>query len=120
MPNEIAQSKLRNFCSDYAVKSSVTDSAWFSIDEVYKILPLEMNGLQNAPYGKSFQQFSESAYNYLVSFDEYKVKGSNAPLNYVRNDIINLILNKRKLDYISQVHNNIYNEALENEDFEIY
>lgn len=119
-PNEISQSKLKNFCLEYAVKYSITDSTWFSIDEVLKILPLEQNGMQNAPYSKSFQTMTDSAYNYLVNFDDYKVKGSSAPINYVRNDIINLILNRRKLDYISQVHTNIYNDALEKKSFEIY
>lgn len=119
-PNEISQSKLKNFCNNYAVKYSIADSVWLSIEEVGKILPLESNGMQNAPFSKSFQTMGDSAYNYLVVFDDYKVKGSNAPINYVRKDIINLILNKRKLDYISQVHTNIYNDALERERFETY
>jgi hypothetical protein len=117
---DISQPKLKNFCDENATKYSISDSTWFSIDDVNKILPLEDNGLENAPFSKSFQQMNDSAYTYLVNFDDYKVKGTSAPLSYVRKDIVNLILNKRKLDYISQVHNNIYNDALENKKFEIY
>ncbi len=119
-PNEISQSKLKNFCNSYAIKYSIADSVWFSIDELGKILPLESNGMQNAPFTESFQTMQDSAYNYLVAFDDYKVKGSSAPINYVRKNIVNLILNKRKLDYISQVHTNIYNDAMEKGKFENY
>jgi hypothetical protein len=119
-PTDESRKKMQNFCDENAAKSSINDSTWFSIEDVNKILPLEDNGLENAPFSKSFQQMEDSAYTYIVNFGDYKVKGTSAPLGYVREDIVNLILNKRKLDYISQVHNNIYNDALENKKFEIY
>ena len=118
--NEINQSKLQNFCIDHAVKFEITDSAWFSIDELNSILPLNENNLDNAPFNKSFQSMSDSTYQYLVSFDDFKLKGNAAPIQYVRKDIINIILNKRKLAYLSQVHNSIYDDALQNKKFETY
>ena len=118
--NEINQSKLRNFCIDNAVKYQITDSSWFSIDELTSILPLEENNMENAPYNKSFQTMSDSTYQYLVSFDDLKLKGNAAPIQYVRKDIINIILNKRKLAYLSTIHNSIYDDALQNKKFETY
>lgn len=118
--NEVNQSKLQNFCIDNAVKYQISDSAWFSIDELYSILPISENNLDNAPYNKSFQSMSDSTYKYLVSFDDFKLKGNAAPIQYVRNDIINIILNKRKLAYLSNVHNSIYEDAMQNKKFETY
>lgn len=118
--NEVNQSKLRNFCIDNAVKYQISDSSWFSIDELTSILPLEENNLDNAPYNKSYQTMSDSAYQYLVSFDDLKLKGNAAPMQYVRKDIINIILNKRKLAYLSTIHNSIYEDALQNKKFETY
>lgn len=118
--NEINQSKLRNFCIDNAVKYQITDSSWFSIDELNSILPLEENNLDNAPFNKSFQTMSDSTYQYLVSFDDLKLKGNAAPIQYVRKDIVNIILNKRKLAYLSTIHNSIYEDALQNKKFETY
>ena len=118
--NEVNQSKLRNFCIDNAVKYQISDSSWFSIDELTSILPLEENNLDNAPYNKSYQTMNDSAYQYLVSFDDLKLKGNAAPMQYVRKDIINIILNKRKLAYLSTIHNSIYEDALQNKKFETY
>ncbi len=118
--NEVNQSKLQNFCIDNAVKYQISDSTWFSIDELYSILPISENNLDNAPYNKSFQSMSDSTYQYLVSFDDFKLKGNAAPIQYVRNDIINIILNKRKLAYLSNVHNSIYEDAMQNKKFETY
>ena len=118
--NEINQSKLQNFCIDNAVKYEISDSSWFSVDDLNSILPLEENNLDNAQFNKSFQSMSDSTYQYLVSFDDFKLKGNAAPIQYVRKDIINIILNKRKLAYLSQVHNSIYDDALQNKKFETY
>lgn len=118
--NEINQSKLQNFCLENAVKFQITDSSWFSIDELISLLPLAENNLENAPYNKSFNIMSDSTYQYLVSFDDFKLKGNAAPIQYVRKDIITIILNKRKLAYLSSIHNSIYEDALQNKKFETY
>ncbi len=118
--NEINQSKLQNFCIDNAVKYQISDSSWYSIDELNIMLPLEENNLENSPYSKSFQVLADSSYQYLVSFDDLKLKGNVAPIQYVRTDIVSIILNKRKLDYLSNIHNSIYDDALLNKKFETY
>ena len=56
----------------------------------------------------------------IVKINNVKFKGSDAPLSYVRKDISAIIINKRKLDYITQVHNTIYEDALKNKKFEIF
>lgn len=119
-PGEMNNSKLQNFCEDNAVKSQLTDSIWFSTDELNATFPLAENNLDNAPYSKSFQRMSDSLYLYLVSFDDFKLKGNAAPIQYVRENIVNIILNKRKLDYLSGVHNSIYNNAQDNKKFEVF
>lgn len=118
--NEINLSKLQNFCIDNAVKYQISDSAWFSIDELNFVLPLKENNLENAPYKKSFYVMRDSSYQYLVSFDDFKLKGNISPIQYVRKDIINVILNKRKLTYLSNIHNSIYEDALQNKKFETF
>ncbi len=118
--NEINQSKLQNFCLENAVKFQITDSSWFSVDELSSLLPLTENNLENAPYNKSFQFTSDSSYQYLISFDDFKLKGNAAPIQYVRKDIVTIILNKRKLAYLSTIHNSIYQDALQNKKFETY
>ncbi|HAP01182.1 MAG TPA: hypothetical protein DCQ93_04580 [Bacteroidetes bacterium] len=119
-PGEMNNSKLQNFCEDNAIKFQLNDSTWLSADELNAAFPLEENNLINAPYSKSFQQMSDSLYQYLVSFDDFKLKGTDAPIQYVRDNIVNIILNKRKLDYLSEIHNSIYNNAQDNKKFEVY
>lgn len=119
-PNEISNSKLKNYCEDQAVKYSVTDSTWFEPEQIMTLLPVDKFDVENAQYSKAYVEVPDSNYIYLIRFQDYKFKGTNAPLSFVRNNIYNIIMNKRKLEFISGVHTNIYNNAKDNGKIEIY
>jgi hypothetical protein len=64
-------------------------------------------------------EHSDDDYYYLVSILDYKLKNESAPLEFVEDNIKNLILNRRKIDFLKQVENNIYTEGIEKNKFEI-
>jgi hypothetical protein len=49
-----------------------------------------------------------------------RTKGSDAPVDFVRNEIAGIILNQRKIDFISKIHKSIYDDALKSGEFENY
>ena len=63
---------------------------------------------------------SDSSYLYLFKIDKYKISDETSPLEFVKDDIKNIILNKRRVDLAKNLENGIYERAKENEDFEIF
>jgi hypothetical protein len=116
----ISNSKLQNFCEQYAVKYVINDSTWFKEQDLEIILPIRNMDWQSTAFNKKATVIKDSTYTILVKVLGYKFRGADAPLQYVRDDIFNIIMNKRKLDFITQVHNTIYEDALKNKKFEIY
>jgi hypothetical protein len=55
-----------------------------------------------------------------VRVNEYKLRGTTAPLEYVSEEIVRTLLNERKMKFIKELENNIYLEALNGKKFEIY
>jgi hypothetical protein len=51
---------------------------------------------------------------------EYRLPGDAAPLEYVRQEIRDILLNKRKMDFIKQLEESIYNEAVVQNEVEVY
>ena len=92
----------------------------FTEDELTALLPVDKFNLENAQYNKSYLEVSDSGYAYLVKFHDFRIKGSDAPINFVREEILNIIINKRKLAFIGNIHKSIYEEALEKNNFETY
>lgn len=112
--------KLRGFCNDHAIRYSINDSAWYNKDELAALLPVSKFNLENAQYNKSYLEVPDSGYAYLIKFEDYRIKGADAPVAFVREQIAGIILNKRKLAFITAIHKSIYEEALKKNNFETY
>jgi hypothetical protein len=57
---------------------------------------------------------------YMLKFVDFKIKDDTSPLAFKRNDIRNIIVNKRKIMLVKKVRADIYTKALQNDEFEIY
>ncbi len=112
---------LKSYCFQFADNYSVEDSTWLKFDEVIKNSPLNTieNKIQFLRRNRYVEE-SDSAYLYLFKINEYKISEEASPLEFVRKDIENIIINKRKVALTKGLENDIYERAKENEDFEIY
>jgi hypothetical protein len=112
--------KLSSFAKYNAINSSVADSSWFTIDQLQKLFTNVPVDLINSPYSSAYQEVTDSTYQYVIKFNSYKLKGNDAPLSYVKDEIKNIILNKRKLGFINSIQNSIYKDALKSQKVETY
>lgn len=119
-PTDENTSRLVSFCRQYAVRYIVNDSAWYTAEEIAVFFPTNKVDWSNLAYRNGFAEVQDSTDLVMLKIHAYKFKGADAPLSYVRNDIYNIIINKRKLDYIQRVHSAIYDDALKSRKFEIY
>jgi hypothetical protein len=113
-------SKLNNFCKQFGIRCNTTDTTWYTEEDLSKYLPLEKLNWDNVGFRNGFAEATDSSDLCMIKVNGYKFKGSDAPLSYVRNDIYNVIINKRKLDYINRVHETIYEDALKSKKFETF
>jgi len=59
-------------------------------------------------------------YYYIVRFKDFRIKETISPLSLERDRIRNIILNKRKMELINKMREDLYNNALKKRDFEIF
>ncbi len=112
--------KLKEYGLTNAVKYSYEDSTWFRFDDVVRDSPLQSipnktNYLQHHRYIQS----KDSAFVYLIKINDYKISNEISPLEFVRDKIQNIIVNKRKTELIKKLEEAIYNDAKRNKHFEI-
>lgn len=55
----------------------------------------------------------DDEYCYLVHIEEYVQKGETKPYDLARQDIINLLANNRKVEFMDRVKRDLYNESVE-------
>lgn len=113
--------KLRSYCFQFANDYSLQDSTWLNFDDLTKNSPFSTveNKVQFLRRNRYVEE-SDSLYLYLFSIHEYKLSEQVSPLEYVKEDIKNIIINKRKVDIAKSLENQVYERAKEKDDYEIY
>jgi hypothetical protein len=112
--------RLRQHCIQYAKSFDFFADNWIDFDVVKNNLPVEITDVkQFLERNNQFEQ-KDPNYYYLVTIQDYKLQNELAPIEYVENNIKNLILNKRKIEFLKQVEENVYKEGVRQNKFKIY
>jgi hypothetical protein len=112
--------QLESYCYQYALKYDYFNEDWVPLENITRELPREItNPERYLRYNRYIEQ-QDSLYRYLVNIREYQLAGMVAPLPYVDSKIRTIILNKRKVQFVRDLENNIYMDALNRGDFTIY
>jgi hypothetical protein len=112
--------ELRSYCYQYATNFHL-DTAWVNFDAVLENTPMvtidnKIQFLRN----NRFYETKDDVYYYFLNINEYKISEEISPLEWVRDDIQKIVINKRKIKLTEELEEGIYSRAEKNEDFEIY
>ena len=83
-------------------------------------LPHEINNPDRFLRSNKYIEQQDSTYRYFVYLRNFRSASEEAPLEYIENNIKSIILNKRKVQFLNEMENDIYNDALKRGDFNIY
>ena len=100
-------------------QSAYSDSSWVPLDELLSDIPLETSN----PYAflRRNARFTceDTAMVYFVEVNALEIENSYSPVEYVKERIRKMILNRRRLDLIEQIEENIIENAIEKGDLRI-
>jgi len=63
---------------------------------------------------------TDSLYRYFLYVSDYKLINDTTPIELVVPQIKDIILNRRKMKFINDLENNVYNDAVDLKKFTIY
>ena len=119
-PSEKNDERFAEFASIFAVQKSVGDTNWVSYASLAKELPLPSYNQQQLLSQNKRLVLEDTTKVYFLQIRSYKIKDNVSPLPYVRSTIKSIILNKRKLEIISKMEENLVDDAFNKKDFEIF
>ena len=102
-------------------KLSLNDSIWVPISRLMQeIPPLEPDNESRYLKNSQFFELQDAMGVYLVHVNEVLQVNEIAPYTYVEPQIRQVVLNRRKLDYIRKLETEIMDEATKDNEFEVY
>jgi len=100
---------------------SLNDSIWIKYSQVAEKIPIVNMENKNQLLKKTnYLQLKDSLNLYLMQVNDVRVQNDYAPLEYVNASIQQIVINKRKLELIKQLENDITKDAIKNNQFKIY
>ena len=112
--------ELESLCYQFAEKFDDFDEEWITMDRLALELKEDITNQENFLKRTTFYETRDSASVYLIVINDYRLRGTLAPFEYVREDIKRIIWNNRRIDFIRELENGIYNESIKENSFKIY
>jgi len=102
-------------------KLNFNDSIWVSVSRVLEeIHPMTLENQHRYLKKSQFFELQDSIGVYLVKINDILEINDVAPLSYIEPSIKQVLLNRRKLDFIRKLETEIIDEAIKQKEFEVY
>lgn len=113
--------ELKSYCLSFSAAYQIADSTWMIFDDLVRNSPLaeipnKIQFLKANPYYET----SDDSYLYFLKVDNYRITDNVSPLEFVKSEIKNIILNKRKVELARKMEDDVYKDAVAAEKIEIY
>lgn len=109
------------YANEYATKAFIEDSVWVKFNDVLLETPLkDTSDKTNFLRRNSSIEASDEDHIYFLKVFEHKLIGEIAPVEFIKDNIADIIINKRKIELKKELEKNIYEEAKNTNAFEIY
>lgn len=93
---------------------------WVDFDEVMDNIPLHVPNPKEFLKTHKFVETADSSYCYLLNIKEYIPEGSIAPYDFASPQIKEMLVNQRKVEFLRNFENDLYNDAIRKGDVKFY
>ena len=102
-------------------KLNFNDSIWVSSSRIFEeIPPITFDNQDRYLKNSQFFELQDSIGVYLGKIEEVKDVNDIAPLSYIAPTIKQVLLSRRKIDYLRKLETEIIDEAIREKEFEVY
>lgn len=108
--------KLEKYSIGNAVSYESFLDAWKPVSEFAGKLPVQSLALDR----NRDVEMRDTAFCYFLHVENYLPPGGTLPLEYARNEIKELLINLKRVDYINRMKQDLYNTASENKEIIYY
>jgi hypothetical protein len=112
--------KLEKYCVSYASNYMINGEHWLRFTNIIETTPLKIdNPKVYLNYNKNIE-ITDSSFYYFIHIIDRVQEGQVSPLDLVKDDIASVIINKRKIAFIEELENSVYNDGRSKNKVEIY
>ncbi|MBX7182761.1 MAG: hypothetical protein K1X82_11650 [Bacteroidia bacterium] len=111
---------LEDWCISGAINYYLDDNSWLIFDDLLKEIPIKTYDQEDFLENNRFVEIQDNSGLYLVNIKGFKTRDDISPISVEKENIQNILINKRKLNIIKEMEENQFKQGSEKGKFEIY
>lgn len=113
-------SELREFCLKFAITYDIFVDNWIDFEFIAGNLPQPIDNQEDFLRRNTTVEFRDKDFYYLLCIIDFRLANSVAPVEYVSESIKSLIINKRRIEFLKKVEDDVYLEGVRFNKFKLY
>jgi len=118
--NESDVAANEDFIYSYATKYDDFNNNWIYFETFLQSIKYEIENLDRFLTQNKLIEFSTETEYHIIDIKAFHLAGDNAPLEFVAPRIRSLIINSKKLDFLREIKDSLYNNALKYNKFRVF
>jgi hypothetical protein len=119
-PNQFLVDSLQKMCSLYAKDFLINTDQWIYFDNLLRIIPITTYNQEAYLKNNTFIEIVDNSFQYYVNFLDFSIKDELSPIDFEKDNIRRLIRNRRKNELLNKMRKDIFNQALEKKEIELF
>jgi hypothetical protein len=96
------------------------EDRWMLWEDLVQKIPLEIFDVESFLKKNKSIELERNGNTHFISFLDYQLSGSQSPLSFEREKIKDMIINKRKIELLTRMREDLYQQAMEKKEVEIF
>lgn len=107
-----AVESLEKYSLQNAVKYEYFYDKWVSVTDVLDMIPLKVEAPEEYVDKHRQVELKDTAYYYFLNVSDYRGIGEEKPYEFARSEVKDLLVNQRRVSFMEQVKNDLYQQAV--------
>lgn len=118
--NREAVEHLEKYSLQNAVKYEYFYDKWVSASEVLDLIPLETADVESYLDNNRHIELKDTAFYYFLNISDYRKVGDQEPYEFARAQVKDMLMNVKRVEYMKQVKEDLYQRALRRDKIKYY
>jgi len=118
--NDEDYATVEQYLFEFSKNYEIALDKWVTVSSLKKFLPIDQQPDDHALLSKKLFELSDDDNYYYLLVTDIKLADEPAPIEYIKDKIYTVLLNKKKIAFIKQMNADLYEEAMKNNKIKYY
>ncbi|MDH8701265.1 hypothetical protein M2138_000606 [Dysgonomonadaceae bacterium PH5-43] len=104
--------KMEKYCIQNATSYDYFVDSWVDFIDLMDVWPVDYKNESDVIRNNRYLEQQDANYYYFLNIKDYLLPGDNAPFEYAKSTVKDILINRKKIEFLRKTEEDLYNKAL--------